>query len=138
VLVEVEWDTRKPKAVQSAVSGESSEDNEVVLPISFQDRFPIVDAEVKRADMLKCAFGDQLGTLLEPVGGVDREVAAKAGKGDVAEFTRHLRTGPQGFLVGREELEDRPDYLRWRSAPARSRLESREDGVNTRVNGKNP
>ena len=82
---------RKPKAVQRAIPGEHSKDNEAILPICICC-FLLVDTEVKRSDMLKCPTSDELDALLEALDGVEREVAAEAREG-VTKLARCLGTG---------------------------------------------
>ena len=82
----------EPEAIQRPVSGEFPKDDEVFHPILFYYH-PAIDAEVERADVLKCSSSDQLGALLETVDIFDREVAAKERHGDVTKFVGCLGTG---------------------------------------------
>ena len=71
--------------------------------------------------MLECSSRDQMGTLLEAVDTIDREMAAEGRQGDVSKVVRHPGTGSYGLLVGREVLEDHPDYFWGKNAPPRCR-----------------
>ena len=67
--------------------------------------------------MLECSSCDMMGALLEAVDRVDCEVAAEERQGDVTKVVRHPGTGSYGLLVGREVLEDHPDYFWGENAP---------------------
>lgn len=83
---EVEGYFRETKTVQSAVLRESSQNDEVRFPVLFLDHFLIIDAEVKRANMLECSFCDHKGAVLETVESIDSEMAADDRQGDTTKI----------------------------------------------------
>ena len=61
-------------------------------PVLFQDHRLVIDAEVKRPDMLKCSSCDQLGAFLDAIDIVNCEMTAKERQGDVTKLAGRLGT----------------------------------------------